>query len=64
MTPEAQRLVRDSFARVAPIAPAAAAMFHDRLFALDPALRPLFKGDRAEQGKNLMDMIGMAVGAA
>lgn len=64
MTPEAQRLVRNSFARVAPIAPAAAAMFYDRLFALDPALRPLFKGDMAEQGKKRMDMIGTTVGAA
>ena len=61
MTPESQRLVRDSFARVAPIAPAAAAMFYDRLFSLDPALRPLFKGDMAEQGKKLMDMLGTAV---
>ena len=64
MTPEAQSLVRASFAKVAPIAPAVAAMFYDRLFALYPALRPLFKGDMAEQGKKLMDMIGTAVGAA
>lgn len=41
MTPEYQRLVRASFAKVAPIAPAAAAMFYERLFTLDPALRPL-----------------------
>jgi hypothetical protein len=47
MTPEAQRLVRESFDKVAPIAPAAAAMFYDRLFVLDPALRPLFTGNRA-----------------
>ena len=61
MTPEAQRLVRESFAKVTPIAPAAAAMFYDRLFVLDPALRPLFKGDMAEQGRKLMSMIGVAV---
>jgi hemoglobin-like flavoprotein len=61
MTPESQRLVRESFAKVAPIAPAAAAIFYDRLFALDPALRPLFKGDMAEQGRKLMSMIGTAV---
>jgi len=61
MTPESQRLVRDSFAKVAPIAPAAAAMFYDRLFQLDPSLRPLFKGDMAEQGRKLMTMIGTAV---
>jgi hemoglobin-like flavoprotein len=61
MNPESQRLVRESFAKVAPIAPAAAAMFYQRLFVLDPALRPLFKGDMAEQGRKLMSMIGVAV---
>jgi hemoglobin-like flavoprotein len=61
MTSEQQTLVRDSFAKVTPIAPAAAAMFYDRLFVLDPALRPLFKGDMTEQGRKLMAMIGTAV---
>ena len=61
MTPESQRLVRASFAKVAPIAPTAAAMFYDRLFTLNPALRPLFKGDMQEQGRKLMSMIGTAV---
>jgi hemoglobin-like flavoprotein len=61
MTPQDQALVRDSFAKVAPIAPAAAAMFYDRLFALDPSLRPLFKGNMEEQGRKLMTMIGTAV---
>ena len=36
-------------------------MFYDRLFALDPAVRPLFKGDMREQGRKLMMMIGTAV---
>ena len=61
MTPEQQKLVRDSFAKVAPIAPAAAGMFYDRLFVLDPTLRSLFKGDMTEQGRKLMAMIGTAV---
>jgi hemoglobin-like flavoprotein len=61
MTPEQISLVRDSFAKVAPIAPAAAAMFYVRLFELYPALRPLFKGDMPEQGRKLMAMIGTAV---
>ena len=61
MTPENQILVRDSFAEVVPIAPQAAAMFYDRLFVLDPSLRPLFKRDMAEQGRMLMAMIGTAV---
>ena len=61
MTPENQALVRESFAKVAPIAPQAAALFYDRLFVLDLSLRPLFKGDMTEQGRKLMAMIGMAV---
>ncbi|WP_158922428.1 globin family protein [Acidisphaera sp. S103] len=61
MTPENQALVRDSFAKVAPIGSQAAALFYDRLFVLDPALKPLFKGDMAEQGRKLMTMIGTAV---
>jgi hemoglobin-like flavoprotein len=61
MTPEQKTLVRESFAKVAPIAPAAAAMFYDRLFVLDPSLRALFKGDMTEQGRKLMTMIGTAV---
>jgi hemoglobin-like flavoprotein len=36
-------------------------MFYDRLFMLNPALRPLFKGDMPEQGRKLMAMIGTAV---
>jgi hemoglobin-like flavoprotein len=31
------------------------------LFALDPGLRPLFKGEMAAQGQMLMSMIGAAV---
>lgn len=61
MTPNAQRLVRESFARIAPNAAAAAVMFYDRLFVLDPSLRSLFKGDPTEQGRKLMTMIGTAV---
>jgi hemoglobin-like flavoprotein len=61
MTPNAQRLVRNSFARIAPNAEATAGLFYDRLFALDPSLRPLFKDDMAEQGRKLMTVIGTAV---
>src|ERR1700716_2160679 len=61
MTPEDQSLVRDSFAKVEPITPQAAAMFYDRLFVLDPSLKPLFKSDMNEQGRMLMAMIGTVV---
>ena len=61
MTPDIQSLVRESFAKVAPISETAASLFYNRLFELDPALKPLFKGDMTEQGKKLMSMIGMVV---
>ena len=61
MTPEQKRLVQTSFAKVAPIADAAAAMFYARLFEIDPALKPLFTTDITEQGRKLMRMLGTAV---
>jgi hemoglobin-like flavoprotein len=61
MTPEQIALVRTSFAQVLPIADAAAALFYDRLFALDPSLRPMFRGDPQAQGRALMGMIRVAV---
>lgn len=54
--------VQQSWALVKPIAPQAAQMFYANLFALDPTLQPLFKGDMAAQGAKLMQMIGAAVG--
>jgi len=61
MTPTEKNLVRASFDKVAPIAPAAADMFYTRLFEIDPKLRTLFKGDMTEQGRKLMAMIGFVV---
>ena len=54
-------LVRSSYALVQPIAPTAAAMFYDNLFAADPALRPLFRGNMNHQGERLMAAIGAAL---
>jgi hemoglobin-like flavoprotein len=54
-------LVQTSFEKVAPLADTAAAMFYQRLFALDPGLRHLFRGDIHDQGRKLMHMLGAAV---
>lgn len=54
-------LVQGTFDAVEPIADKAAELFYGKLFELDPELKPLFKGDMAEQGKKLMTMIGLAV---
>jgi hemoglobin-like flavoprotein len=61
MTNEQIKLVQDSFRQVAPIAETAAQLFYARLFELDPDLELLFKGNLTEQGRKLMQMIGMAV---
>lgn len=61
MTPEQITLVQDSFKKVAAISEAAAELFYSKLFELDPALKPLFKGDMKEQGAKLMKTIGIAV---
>src|SRR4029078_1559600 len=62
MVTSAQKsLVRDSFVDIATIADDAAILFYQRLFELDPSLRALFGGDRAEQRKKLMQMLTAAV---
>ncbi len=61
MSPEQKALVQSSFAKVAPIADQAADLFYDRLFTLDPSLRPLFKPDMREQKRALMGMLAVAV---
>ena len=62
MNDETVTLVRSSWKKVETIAPTAAALFYENLFAADPGLRPLFKGDMKRQGDKLMQMIGVAVG--
>lgn len=62
MTPEQIALVQQSFGKVALIKEQAAGLFYNRLFEIDPALKPLFKGDIAEQGKKLMASLALAVG--
>lgn len=61
MQDNAVELVQSTFAKVAPIADQAAAMFYARLFEIAPEVRPLFKADLTEQGAKLMQMIGTAV---
>jgi hemoglobin-like flavoprotein len=61
MTPHQIDLVQQTFADVKPIAAAAAELFYNRLFTLEPSLRSMFKGDIRQQGQMLMSMIGAAV---
>ena len=61
LTVSQKALVQDSFATIATIADDAAVLFYEKLFELDPSLRPMFRGDMAEQRKKLMQMITAAV---
>jgi len=61
MTPEHIALVQRTFADVLPLADTAAALFYERLFTLDPALRVLFHSDMQEQGRKLMAVLQLAV---
>ena len=62
MTPAQQDLIRSTWAQVAPIADPAARIFYDRLFTLDPSLRPMFAfTDMDAQRKNLMQTLAVVV---
>lgn len=61
MTPRQIALVQETFQRIQPVLEQAAALFYDRLFALEPDLKPLFKGDIDQQGRKLMLVIATAV---
>ncbi len=61
MTPQQISLIQTSWQSVVPIQDTAAGLFYQRLFALDPAVRPMFKGDMKEQGQKLMKMLGTVV---
>ena len=61
ITTRQKQLVQQSFAKVEPIADAAAELFYAALFKFDPSLKPLFKGDMKAQGKKLMTALTLAV---
>lgn len=59
--PKQIALVQETFKAVAQIKETAAALFYNRLFELDPSLKPLFSGDMEEQGRKLMSAIATVV---
>ena len=61
MTPEQIESVRGTWKMVEPIADQAAELFYGKLFEIAPEVKPLFQGDMTEQGKKLMQMLGVAV---
>jgi len=63
MNPRQIELVQSSWQDVPYTLEETASRFYTKLFELDPSLKRLFQGDMKEQGRKLMSMIGVAVGA-
>ncbi len=62
MTPQAKQQIEESWAEVAPLGPAAAELFYQRLFEIAPRLKGLFAGtDMRRQHMALMDALTFAV---
>ena len=61
MTPAQVTLVQQSFAKIAPIADQAAAMFYDRLFEVAPQVKAMFPPDMTEQRRKLMATLAVVV---
>ncbi len=61
MNAEQVAMIQASFAKVVPIADQAAVLFYDRLFEIAPQVRPMFKGDMAEQRRKLIAMLAVVV---
>jgi hemoglobin-like flavoprotein len=62
MTPAQKMIVQSTWQQVVPIADTAAKLFYDRLFEINPDVRPLFdETDMAAQRKKLLQILGTAV---
>lgn len=53
--------VQASWVKATPISSETATLFYQNLFALDPGLRRLFKGDMREQGARFTQMLSFAI---
>lgn len=62
MSPETRHILKTTWAMVVPIGDAAATLFYDRLFTLDPSLKRLFANtDMKEQRRKLMQAIAAVI---
>ena len=62
MTPDEMKVVRLSFVKVMTIKTEAGRLFYDRLFAIAPEVKPMFKGDIGAQADKLMSTLAVAIG--
>ena len=61
MTHEHARIVQRTWIMVLPVKDTTAQLFYERLFAIDPSLRALFRGDMRAQGDKLMQLMDAVV---
>ncbi len=62
MTPEQKQLIRETWERLGAIGDAAAALFYERLFEIDPTAKALFaQADMKEQRGKLLQALGLVV---
>ncbi|MEZ5994967.1 MAG: globin family protein [Hyphomonadaceae bacterium] len=54
-------LVQQSFEKAAGLGEAVAEIFYAELFAIDPSLQPMFKGDMKAQGRKLLTTLAFVV---
>ncbi len=62
MTPNQARLIQSSWNMIEPIIDTAAVLFYNRLFEIDPTVKPLFaNSDMNQQRDKLLDTLNLAV---
>lgn len=61
ISPEQVRIIRYTWSLVLPIADTAAGLFYERLFQLDPGLKPMFRTDPKAQRVKLISMLALVV---
>jgi hemoglobin-like flavoprotein len=62
VTPEQKKLIRRTWKELAPMSDATAALFYERLFAIEPAARRLFGSkNMGDQGTLFMQMLSIFV---
>ena len=62
MTPEQKQILRQTWAQIVPIGDTAAKLFYDRLFAIDPSTRALFRSvDLTAQRGKLLKALGYVI---
>ena len=61
MTNQEKRVVLESFQQIAPASERAGEVFYEKLFALDPSLRPMFADDISVQSQKFIQMLALGV---